>query len=105
MPNDQMFLRMFWGMLNTTAYALPWILGGLGGIVLLSHGPIGKALRRLAQSRDEETALLAATAASIAEMRAVLEQMAERQDFMERALTQPVRPQPLPRQPQEITPH
>jgi hypothetical protein len=105
MPTDQELQHLLLGVIATALYALPWILGGLGGIALLSYGPIGKALRRLARSRDEETALLTATAASIAEMREVLEQIAERQDFMERALTQSVRPQPLPRASREITPH
>ena len=96
---------MMWGVVSTALYALPWVLAGFGALAFLSYGPIGKALRRLARSRDEETALLASTAASIAEIRAVMEQMAERQDFMERALTQPIRPQQLPQPRKEVTPH
>ena len=105
MPTAGELQHMLWGVLSTALYALPWVVGGFGALAFLSYGPIGKALRRLSRSRDEETALLAATAASIAEMRAVLEQMAERQDFMEGALKQQVRPQQLIRPPQEVTPH
>lgn len=105
MPTAGELQHLLWGVVSTALYALPWILGGFGTLAFLSYGPIGRALRRLARSRDEETALLATTAASIAEMRAVLEQMAERQDFMERALTQQVRPRELLQPAREVTPH
>ena len=105
MPTPDELQHLFWGVVSTALYALPWILGGFGLLAFLSYGPIGKALRRLARSRDEETALLGTTASSITEVRTLLEQVAERQDFMERALGQERRPQQLPRAAPEVTPH
>ena len=105
---------LLWDLLARFVHALPWLLGGFGGLALLSCGPIGRALRRLARSRDEDTALLKGTAAAVAHMQRLLEEMAERQDYMERSLAQgdsspsrlaagaAVKAAPVPH---EITPH
>jgi len=105
MPTAGELQHLLWGTVSTALYALPWILGGFGALAFLSFGPIGKALRRLARGRDEETALLGTTAASIADMRTLLEQLAERQDYMERTLSQQVHPQQLLKATPEVTPH
>ena len=47
MPTAGEFQRLFWGVVSTALYALPWILGGFGALAFLSYGPVGKALRRL----------------------------------------------------------
>jgi hypothetical protein len=100
---------MLWGAVSTALYALPWLLGGFGALAFLSYGPIGRTLRRLARSRDAETAVLANIAADMTELRTLVEQIAERQDFMERTLGQEtvrlqhLRQEALP--PKEVTPH
>ena len=75
-----------WHIVNGLVAALPWLLGGFGAIALISWGPLGRSLRRLARDREEETAMLARTAAGVEDMRALLEEMAERVDFLERSV-------------------
>lgn len=109
MPTAEQIQHMLWGAVSTALYALPWLLGGFGALAFLSYGPIGRSLRRLARSRDAETVALTDLAASMIELRALVEQIAERQDFMERMLGQEaVRVQHLPHEalpPREVTPH
>ncbi len=79
---------LLWDLLAKFVHALPWLLGGFGGLALLSWGPVGRSLRRLARSREKDTALLTSTAAAVSDLRRLLEELTERQDFMERSLVQ-----------------
>jgi hypothetical protein len=109
MPTAEQIQHMLWGAVSTALYALPWLLGGAGALAFLSYGPIGRTLRRLARSRDLETAALTNLAAGMADLHALVEQIAERQDFMERTLGQEaVRLQHLRQEavpPKAVTPH
>jgi hypothetical protein len=100
------FQLMLGNLLYKTVMALPWVATVFGGIALLSWGPLGKSMRRLSRARDEELAVLRSIAESAKRTETSLENLAERQDYLERTLSQRVVQAPPRAQPvRDVTPH
>lgn len=93
--------------------ALPWLLGALGSVALVSFSPLGRALLRHLRERGREAETSEALLQEIGDLRALLGETLERLDATERRLAQlppalPPSGTPLvapPREAQANTPH
>lgn len=91
--------------------ALPWLVGALGTVAVVSWSPLGRALLRHLKGRRQEAEVAEALLQEIGDLRALLGETLERLDATERRLAQlPSGPAhvPLPAPPREAplnTPH
>lgn len=93
--------------------ALPWLLGALGTVAVVSFSPLGRALLRHLRERQRDAELSDALLQEIGELRALLGETLERLDATERRLAQPLPALPPagsarvapPRETQANTPH
>jgi hypothetical protein len=65
----------------------PWLLGGLGGLSMISFGPIGRALGRRIRHGTEGVEQSAMILEELAVVRQQLEEVIERQYVTDRLLT------------------
>jgi hypothetical protein len=67
--------------------SLPWLVGGVGALCILSFGPIGRALGRRIRHGTEGSEQSAVILEELAAIRQQLEEVIERQYVTDRLLT------------------
>jgi hypothetical protein len=83
MPWDQFLERLIVVAID----AAPWLIGGLGGLSIISFGPLGRALSQRLRHGTEDTERSTAILEELTAVRRELEEVIERQYATERLLT------------------
>ncbi|UCG88297.1 MAG: hypothetical protein JSW71_07060 [Gemmatimonadota bacterium] len=64
--------------------ALPWVLGGLAGLAMISFGPLGRALTQRLRRGEEEAERLEGVLQELTLLRGELGEVLERLDYAQR---------------------
>lgn len=76
--------------------ASAWLIGGLGGLAILSFGPLGRALRERIRAGAARDTIDAGDSAQLATTTRDVDELRERVDYLEHLLAERHDPQPLP---------
>ena len=77
-----MSFEWYWAQfLFALPHALPWILGGLAGVAMVSFGPVGRALTHRLRRGAEEAERLESVLEELALLRGELGEALERLDY------------------------
>jgi hypothetical protein len=75
-------------LLARSVEVLPWLLGGLAWLAVVSFSPLGRNLVRYLRTRQDEKAINEQMLGELEDLRKVLGEISERLDVTERRWTQ-----------------
>lgn len=87
--------------------ALPWLLGGLGGLAVFSFSPLGRGIVKHLRDRRQDATVNEQLLGELEELRRVLGEITERLDVTERRYVEnrELRPGPSQALSPPVTPH